>query len=159
MNASRLARAALAGISLLALSFGATQSHAGDVESLPVAAVTIYPGDTIAEAMLVDRAFPAGTAAGYPIVASRAELTGKVARRTLLAGKLIAKNAIAMPALVAQGTIVRAVYQDEGLVITAAALALQSGSLGAVIQVRNTDSGKVIIGSVQADGTVRVDGQ
>ena len=34
--------------------------------------------------------------------------------------------------------------------------ALQSGAAGALIQVRNTDTGVIIRGIVQADGTVKV---
>jgi flagella basal body P-ring formation protein FlgA len=38
-------------------------------------------------------------------------------------------------------------------------MTLQAGALGAMIQVRNIDSGKVIVGLVQADGSVRVGGR
>jgi flagella basal body P-ring formation protein FlgA len=144
---------------LLALSVPAAAAAAGPAESLPVAAVTIYPGEVISDNLLSAADFPAGTTAQYPVVADRAELAGKVARRTLLPGKLIARNAIAEPQLVVRGSITRAVYLTDQLVISTPVLALQSGALAALIQVRNIDSGKVVAGTVQADGTVRVGGQ
>lgn len=128
------------------------------MEQLPVAAATIYPGELVTEAMLRDRDFPLGTSEKYPVVTSRLELTGKVARRTLIAGKLISRNAVTDPELVSRGTVVRAVFEDGGLTMSTSMLALQSGSLNALVQVRNIDSGKVVVGTVQADGTVRVGG-
>ncbi|HZP19776.1 MAG TPA: flagellar basal body P-ring formation chaperone FlgA [Bauldia sp.] len=146
-------------LALLGLLLAAPAVRAGDdTEALPIAAVTIYPGQTIADAMLVDRDFPAGTADRYPIFGSREGLVGKVAKRTLPAGKLIALNAVSTPALVERGTIVQAVFRTPELTIATAALALEAGALDQAIQVRNIDTGKVIVGVVQADGTVRVGG-
>lgn len=131
---------------------------AAEAERLPVAALTIYPGETITEAMLTDKAFAAGTAETYPVIASPVEMVGKVARRTLLPGKLIARNAIGEAEIVVRGTIVRAILSNEALTMKTSVVALQAGGLGAIIQVRNIDSGKIITGVVQADGTVRVGG-
>ena len=61
-----------------------------------------------------------------------------------------------MPDLVEKGSIVSAIYEDGVLTITTSVLALQSGALNDAIQVRNIDSGKVIVAAVQADGSVRV---
>ena len=55
-----------------------------------------------------------------------------------------------------RGTSVQVVFQQAGLSITAYASPLQDGSAGDVIRVRNTDSGVIIRGVVQPDGTVRV---
>ena len=137
----------------------AAAAGAAPVERLPVAAVIIYPGDVIDESMLSEEEFPGGTSEAYPVVATGAELAGKVAKRTLLPGKLIARNAVAEPELVARGTIVLAVFEDGTLKMSTTALALQAGSLGEGIQVRNIDSGKVIFGVVQPDGTVRIGGR
>lgn len=138
-----------------ALALPLMASHAR-AEKLPVAAMTIYPGQTISEDMLTEQAFTDGTSAAYPVIATTDDLVGRVARRTLLPGKLIARVAIGDPELVNRGTIVRAVLDTGGLEMRTSVVALQAGSLGSVIQVRNVDSGKVITGVVQADGTVRV---
>ncbi len=56
-----------------------------------------------------------------------------------------------------KGKIVSAIYEQGPLLITATVLALQSGALNEAIQVRNIDSGKVIVGTVTADGGVRIE--
>ena len=48
------------------------------------------------------------------------------------------------------------VFQAGNLTITGQAIALQGGRVGDFLSLRNADSGKVIKGIVQADGTVRV---
>ena len=123
---------------------------------LPVPTITIYPGDVIGNEMLADQSFPAGTSANSAILADRRVIVGKVARRTLVPGKLITANAVAEPDLVKRGTIIRAFLQDGGLSMTTLVLPLQSGALGAIIQCRNVDSGRVIMGMVQDDGSVRI---
>lgn len=134
-------------------------SRAGPAETLPVPLMTIYPGDMISASMLADRDFPAGTSIRYPVVAASSILVGKVARRTLLPGKLIPSNAVAEPDLVSRGSLTRAIFRDGGLVMTTLVLPLQNGVLGAYIQVRNVDSGQVIAGRVEADGTIAIGAQ
>jgi flagella basal body P-ring formation protein FlgA len=49
------------------------------------------------------------------------------------------------------------IYRTDGLTITSSAMALQNGSIGDLVSARNLDSGLVVRGTVQPDGTVRVD--
>ena len=144
------------GLAALAMLMGGTQSGMAEALVLPVPTVTIYPGDVISQSMLTVGDFPAGTADNLAVVGSAEELVGKVARRTLLPGRLIARNAVSVPMVVQKGTIVPAIYRQGDLTITASVLALQSGALGEMIQVRNIDSGKTIVGAVQSDGTIAV---
>jgi flagellar basal body P-ring formation protein FlgA len=160
MSVRSLSFGAVRSLKGLVFAFGclaASAAFAAPPETLPVPAVTIYPGDTIAADMLGSATFPPGTAANFPIIASRNELVGKVARRTLLAGRLIARNTVGEPDLVQKGKIVPILYERGPLMITASVLALQSGALNDMIQVRNIDSGKVVVATVAADGSVRVD--
>lgn len=153
-----LSRAAssLAGL-VVVIGCLAAGTAAAAPETLPVPAVTIYPGDIIAPDMLGTGTFPAGTAENYPVIASRHELVGKVARRTLLPGRLIVRNTVGEPDLVQKGKIIPIHFAQGPLMITASVLALQSGALHDMIQVRNIDSGKVIVAIVDVDGSVRVD--
>ena len=48
------------------------------------------------------------------------------------------------------------VIEDSGLSIVAYGSALQSGAAGALIPVRNLDTGVIIKGIVQPDGTIKV---
>ncbi len=57
-----------------------------------------------------------------------------------------------------QGRTVQIVYRDGALTITGYAVALEFGSEGAVIRARNIDSGAIVKGIVESDGSVRVGG-
>jgi flagellar basal body P-ring formation protein FlgA len=124
-------------------------------ETVPVPVMTIYPGDVIRDAMLANRDVVEGEAP-LGFVATRAGLIGKVAKRTLLPGRAIPLNSVDDPKAVVNGTRVKIIFEEGGLNISTYAIALQSGSIGDLIRVRNLDSGLTISGVVQADGTVRI---
>ncbi|MGB3719478.1 MAG: flagella basal body P-ring formation protein FlgA [Proteobacteria bacterium] len=124
--------------------------------SLPVPRITLYPGDTIRADHLVDRAFRADPGRQHPVYRSREDIVGKIARRTLLPNRPIPINALRAPHLVVQGTVVQIVFREGPLEILGHAVALQSGGKGDVISLRNIDSGVIIKGVVEADGTVQV---
>jgi flagella basal body P-ring formation protein FlgA len=147
-----LARAVL-GLAWLALAPAA--AHARDVV-FPVPRVTIYPGEIISEAMLVDRAFRGRDYERPGFAATREGLIGKVARSTLLPNVPVSPAGVREPYTVQQGQPAVVVFRSGGLVISATAVSLQSGATGDIISLRNTDSGTTIRGTVQADGTVRV---
>jgi flagella basal body P-ring formation protein FlgA len=50
------------------------------------------------------------------------------------------------------------VFSEGPLTISGLAVALQSGGVGDVLSLRNVDSGTVIRGTVQGDGSVRIAG-
>ena len=127
--------------------------------SLPVPVITIYPGEVIKDEWLVEHDFSAalGTSTSA-MLGNREAIVGKVARRTLLPGSPIPSSALANAKVVANGAKVRLVFEDGILAITAYGTALQAGSAGDVISVRNLASGLTISGTVQGDGSVRVGG-
>ncbi|HEY1735382.1 MAG TPA: flagellar basal body P-ring formation chaperone FlgA [Methylovirgula sp.] len=126
---------------------------------LPVPVITIYPGDTIKDAYLVDHDFAGDPLAPHGgVIDTRSALVGKLARQTLLAGVPIPLNAISEPNAITNGARVRVVFAQDGLEIDTYAIALQAGSVGEVISVRNPDSGSTISGVIQSDGSVRVGG-
>ena len=84
------------------------------------------------------------------------EIEGKVARRTLLPGRLIPTGSVCEPYLVETGSPVTVMFVEGGLTISTKAVALQSGAAGDMIRLRNMDSGVVLSGIVLADGTVRI---
>jgi flagella basal body P-ring formation protein FlgA len=152
-----LAAAIVAAFALAPVALGdRAAAQQGDYERLPVPSVTIYPGDPITDAMIIEQHFLPGTRQLYSVIDARSALVGKVARRTLLPGRLIPTNAVSEPELVTRGSLTKAVFKDAGLTMTTVVLPLESGSLGQLVQVRNVDSKQVIAGTVQADGTVRV---
>jgi flagellar basal body P-ring formation protein FlgA len=140
-----------------ALLFTSSLALAGGVE-LPVPNITIYPGDVIGESLLVDRAFQFRPGESLPVYKERDALIGKVARRTLLPGKPIPLNSVREADVISQGKAVIIVFRQDGLTITGQGIPLQAGRVGDLIPVRNVDSGIVVKGIVQADGTLRVSG-
>jgi flagella basal body P-ring formation protein FlgA len=143
-------------LAALAALMGSTQILSAAELMLPVPAVTIYPGDTIQESMLRERSFPPNFRARSAVIEAPLALIGKTARRTLLPGEAIPVNAVDDAKLVTRGVLTQVVFQAEGLTITTMGSPLQSGSLGEQIRVRNTDTGRIILGTVQADGRVRI---
>jgi len=123
---------------------------------LPVAHLTIYPGDRITDALLEERPFTIDAVPIGAAVETRERLVGKVALRTLLPGRPITAQAVANPKLVAIGASVKIVFAEGGLEITASGRALQAGAVGDRILVRNEDSGVTVSGRVLADGSVKV---
>jgi flagellar basal body P-ring formation protein FlgA len=152
-SASLLPAAGFAG----ALLFCGSLAAAAGVE-LPVPTITIYPGDLIGETLLTDRSFELAPSETMPVHKQRNGLVGKIARRTLLPGKPIPLNAVTEADVVRQGKPVTIVFQAGGLTISGQAIALTGGRVGDLLSLRNVDSGTVIKGIVQADGTVRVSG-
>src|SRR5579875_207109 len=150
---------ALHGLLGFGLVYWGTSFAAADPYILPVPNIVIYPGDIIKDNRLVDRDFTAEfPKRNLTAIDSRTALIGKVARRTLFPGSPIPLNAVGDPRAVANGAKVRLLYEDGTLAIISYGTALQPGSVGEVISVRNLGSGLTVSGTVQADGSVRVGG-
>jgi flagella basal body P-ring formation protein FlgA len=139
----------------LTCAAAAAPARAAELE-LPVPRITLYPGDVIGEEHLAQRAFIARTVARSTVHETREGLVGKVARRTLLPGQPIPVAGVRDPYAVVQGKAAMVVFEAGGLTITASATALQNGSVGDVVSLRNLDSGTIIKGTVAPDGTVRL---
>jgi len=120
---------------------------------LPVPAVTLYPGDIITDAHLVDRAF---RVAARVSIDNRLALVGKVTRRTLLPGQPIPLNAVDDPKVVRRGVPTQVIFRESDLVITGIVEPMASASVNEMVKARNPDTGLIVIGVVQADGTIRV---
>ncbi len=126
---------------------------------LPVVAGIVAPGETITDAMLMDKAFPAHVTSQYPVAVSRAQLVGKVARRVLMAGHAVPVAAVGDAKLVTRGVATELRFEQDGLLITAVGVPLDSATAGTMVRLKNLDSGKIVTGVVQPDGSVKVGGQ
>jgi flagellar basal body P-ring formation protein FlgA len=143
------------GASLFVVGLCVAATAQADERVLPAPRVTIYPGDQIVESMLEDRTFLTSPT-DLTLVGARSDLIGKVARRTLLPGKAITYASIDAPRVVSVGAQVKIIFNESGMVITAYGTAMQPGSVGDFIRVRNLDSGLSVSGRVLADGSIRV---
>ena len=143
-------------VTLLMLCLTGTIAKAGTIE-LPVPRQTISAGTEISHQHLIERKFPSRTAQQFAVSTHRSELVGMVARRTLLPGQPIPSRSVEKPVLVRRGEPARLVFREQGLVIIMQVEALQNGGAGNFVRVRNIDSGLVVSGRVQEDGTIRVE--
>jgi flagella basal body P-ring formation protein FlgA len=155
MMVRRFAKFARLAALLLVPLAGSQPLAAADLV-VPVPTIIIYPGDVIRENVIIDREVSIPDVAVGSVVDSHAGLLGKVARRTLLPGKAIPLIGVADPKVVATGAQVRVVFEEGGLTITTYATALQAGGVGEIIKLRNPESGLILSGMVQADGSVRI---
>jgi flagellar basal body P-ring formation protein FlgA len=153
-----LTRAAMAiGVAILALVVGCACPAVAEEALIPTPKAVIYPGDIILDQMLADVPDAARDGSG-PFITSRSLIVGKAARLTLLPGHAIPFSGVSNRKLVSNGAEVKLVFSEGGLVITTSGSALQDGSIGDVVKVRNDDSGVTVTGAVQPDGSVQVSG-
>ena len=123
---------------------------------MPVPSVTILQGDVLSEELVAEERFVANDKVLRNYFTSREAVVGKVARRVLPKGHAIPINALRDPFLFKEGERVVLVFVTGGLSIEACGVALQPGVLGSLVNVRNTDTGVVIRGLVQSNGSVQV---
>ncbi|MEO9529149.1 flagellar basal body P-ring formation chaperone FlgA [Roseibium sp.] len=141
---------------VLAACLTASGAVAAGIE-LPVPRQTIAPGTEISHQHLIERKFPGRTAQQFAVSTHRAQLVGMVARRTLLPGQPIPVKSVEKPMLVRRGEPARLEFREQGLVIIMQVESLQNGGAGNFVRVRNIDSGLIVSGRVQEDGTIRVE--
>jgi flagella basal body P-ring formation protein FlgA len=124
-------------------------------EPVPVPTTVIYPRDIITPEMI-------GLASLMPPVPSSSyfmtkdEIVGKMSRMTLLPNRPIPVVALITPRLFQQGMRVRIVFNAGGITASAVGTALEAGSLGDKVRVRNSDSNLIVVGRVESDGSVSV---
>lgn len=137
-----------------ATAFAALPAAAQDMVLVPTQ--TIYPGQIVTADML--QQVPLRRQLRNPAAVERnwKALDGKVAKRTLLPGRMIPTGSVREAWLVEPGKPVQVVYAQGGLEIALSAVALQAGAAGDMVRLRNVDSGSVFLGVVMADGSVRV---
>jgi len=123
---------------------------------MPVPSVTILQGDVLSEELVAEERFVANDKVLRNYFTSREAVVGKVARRVLPKGHAIPINALRDPFLFKEGERVVLVFVTGGLSIEASGVALQPGVLGSLVNVRNADTGVVIRGLVQSNGSVQV---
>ncbi len=143
----------------LALAPDSAQAQANGITvTIPVPKVTIFPGDVLSGEVLGDLKVVLGEKATGMYITSRAAVIDKVARRTLRAGAAIPVNALRDPYAFKDGQRVEIVFGAAGLSIRGAGVAIEPGIVGSSAAVRNLDTGVVVRGLVQADGSVLLGG-
>lgn len=124
-------------------------------EPVPVPTIVIYPRDIITPDMIgVASLMPPVPSSSYYM--TKDEIVGKMSRMTLLPNRPIPIVALITPRLFQQGSRVRIIFSSGGISASAVGTALEAGSLGDRVRVRNADSNLVVVGRVVSDGSVSV---
>lgn len=131
-------------------------ADAAPMARVPVAAVTLYPGDVISAGMLAQREVADAVLDRGGIALQASAIVGKSARRVVAAGQPVPLNALADVTLVTKGVATRIQLREGGLSISGYGMPLDSGAAGATIRLKNMESGQIIVGEVAGDGTVWV---
>ncbi|WP_026618251.1 flagellar basal body P-ring formation protein FlgA [Ensifer sp. WSM1721] len=152
---SLAARVRTIAFAAMAIAFLSPSAASAEPPTAVIPKQTIYPGEALDASMLevVDVTNP-DLRDGY--VRSLEEIEGKVTKRTLLPGRVILASALREQYAVERGSTIRLVFNNGGLMITAAGSPLQDAAVGELIRVRNIDTGVIVSGTVMADGTIHV---
>ena len=129
------------------------------IRLLPVPASTILAGQVISPGDLTQRKFQTTPRSLSGVATESNEITGKEARRRLLAGRPIPLSALAKPLAVKRGSKVTASYVEAGLSISTQLLALEDGGVGDMISLRNTSTGMIVSAEILVDGGIAVKGE
>lgn len=90
------------------------------------------------------------------VLASVNDLVGLELRRDQGEGEFLRSRDVVPPRLVTRGSLVTLKIETPFMLITAQGRAMQDGTKGEVVRVTNVQSNRVIEGTVEAGGTVRV---
>ncbi|WP_373237199.1 flagellar basal body P-ring formation chaperone FlgA [Cohaesibacter celericrescens] len=148
---------AFAACLLLGGAFVQTASAAsGHVVSLPVPKVTLKPGDVISLAVLEQKRFQSFRIDRFSVVPKSAELIGKEVIYTLPPGQPISRSSVFHRNVIKRGNPAQLIFKEQGLSIIAHVEPLEDGTVGDIVRVRNMDSGLIVRGRVQANGTISI---
>jgi flagella basal body P-ring formation protein FlgA len=140
---------------LVPAMFAATAARAETLGYAVVPTQIIYPGEQIdAKRLKTVEVTNRNLAQGYASDIDQVE--GLVTTRTLLPGRTIMVASLKQPSAMKRGDKILLVYDNGVLRITAAGTPLADGSVGELIQVRNTDTGVILSGTIMPDRSVLV---
>ena len=150
-----LAHFSIRRIAALAAALSALVLFAGELGTAVIPKTIIYPGQEIDSGQLqVVEVTNPNLMGGY--ARTIPEVVGYVTTKTLLPGRTILISALRQQYTVRRGAKITLVYDNGTLRITAAGTPLSDAVVGDLIQVRNTDTGVIIHGTVMDDGSILV---
>ncbi len=126
-----------------------------EIVEVPVLKRQIRSGELISEDDLEMRSFPVHRTRAETVTDMK-ELIGQSPMRTLSTGRPIRSHEISGPVLVKKDSIVQMRYSMPGMEISATGQAMEEGSKGRMIAVRNLASKKVVHALVDGENTVMI---
>lgn len=152
---SNLCALLVAGILLSGVGVPAQAANVRYV-SLPVPKVTLNPGVVIDLGMLEQKRFQTQRVDRFSVIPQSSELLGKEVLYTLHPGDPINRSSIARREVIKRGDPAQLIFNEQGLNIIAHVEPLEDGIVGDIIRVRNLDSGIVVRGRVEPNGTISI---
>lgn len=146
-------RAALAAF--VPAVFAASAARAETLGYAVVPTQIIYPGEEI-DAKRLERVEVTNKNLAQGYASDISQVQGLVTTRTLLPGRTIMVGALKQPSAIKRGDKILLVYDNGVLRITASGTPLAEGAVGELIQVRNTDTGVILSGTIMPDRSVLV---
>lgn len=126
-----------------------------EVVSLPVLRRQLRSGDTISEDDVEMQNFPLSQIRGEVVTQAEA-LIGQTPVRTLSSERPIRTHEVSGPILVKKSSLVKIRYSIPGMEISDTGEAMEDGSRGSLINVRNTSSKKLLRAVVTGEGSVSI---
>lgn len=93
---------------------------------------------------------------GTDVLTSAESLVGQELRHDHAEGELLRSRDVIAPRLVVRGSMVTMKIQTPAMLITTQGRALQDGAKGDVVRITNLQSNRIVEGTVEATGVVRV---
>ena len=125
-----------------------TPVNADPYTAVPVPLVTLYVGDTLSAGQIGQRRYRTDWLARNQFARDNSQIAGLTVRRTLIKGRPIALADLGPASLINEGDMITAVFAGGSLQIAAQMLALESGSEGAIVRLRNPETGAIVQGRV-----------
>lgn len=122
---------------------------------IPVLARRLEGGTTIS-ASDVDWSMVPEDRVNMSVVTEVSQLVGHELRRDTDEGELIHTNDVIPPRLVTRGSLITMKIETALMLVTAQGKALQDGAQGDVVRVLNTQSNRMLEGTVSGPGTVTI---
>lgn len=135
--------------------FAASAARAETLGYAVVPTQIIYPGEEI-DARRLERVEVTNKNLAQGYANEISQVQGLVTTRTLLPGRTIMIGGLKQPSAIKRGDKILLVYDNGVLRITASGTPLAEGAVGELIQVRNTDTGVILSGTIMPDRSVLV---
>lgn len=122
---------------------------------VPSLARRLYRGDMIKNddlewIAITERKAKPGT------IISKNDLIGRILNRRISAGRPMRDRDISMPHIIDKGNLVQMIYRKDNMELKTNGRALDDGSIGQVIRIKNEKSGSIIQARVEPSGNVLV---
>jgi flagellar basal body P-ring formation protein FlgA len=141
---------------LALLLLTASPALADAYTTVPVPLVTLYVGDTLNAAHIGQRRYRTDWLARNQFARDNSEVAGLTVKRTLVKGRPISLADLGPANLVQEGEMVTAIFASGALQIAAQMMALEGGSDGSAVRVRNPETGAIVQGRVSGFARVVV---